>query len=434
MTSKLAAHAKEAMHDDQRRDKVPRGPSARSRLDAASTVVVADVHRADSRAFRAFGMILACTLAGCGGDDKPAATPLSPAAIVGAKAFADPTLSASGRISCASCHAPQAGHSAANALAVQVGGAALDTAGMRNTQTLRYLQQDKAFFFDVDGTPTGGFFWDGRANSQAEQAASPLLGVREMANADKAAVVDRLTRTSWAEEFKAVYGSGVFDDVEVAFASLAAALQQYQREDAEFNAYTSKYDAYLAGKARLTPQEASGLALFEDPAKGNCAACHPSSPGPGDRPPLFTDFTYDNLGVPRNPEIPANADPNYFDLGLCGRADLAGRADLCGAFKVPTLRNVALRGAFFHNGRFKTLRDVVTFYVQRDTNPEKWYPRASNGSVEKFDDLPAQYRANVNVTEGPYNRGPGAAPALSTAEIEDVLAFLGTLTDGWWSR
>ena len=143
------------------------------------------------------------------------------------------------------------------------------------------------------------------------------------------------------------------------------------------------------------------------------------------------DFSYDNLGVPRNPELQRNTDPAYFDLGLCQRADLAQRGDRCGAFKVPSLRNVALRKSMFHNGRFKTLKEALSFYVQRDTSPEKWYPLASDGTVQKFDDVPAEYRGNVNTSEGPYNRGPRDVPALSDAEIDDVIAFLNTLTDGY---
>ena len=145
---------------------------------------------------------------------------------------------------------------------------------------------------------------------------------------------------------------------------------------------------------------------------------------------MFTDFSYDNLGVPRNAALAQNDDPAFHDLGLCGRADLATRTDLCGAFKVPSLRNVALRGALFHNGRFTSLKEAITFYVQRDTNPEKWYPRRADGSVDKFDDLPKSLRGNVNTSEAPYNRRPGDAPALNDGEIDDVVAFLKTLSDG----
>ena len=174
-----------------------------------------------------------------------------------------------------------------------------------------------------------------------------------------------------------------------------------------------------------------GLALFNDPNKGNCASCHTSAKGSDGAHPLFTDYTYDNLGLPRNMEIPANLDANYFDLGLCGRADLNARFDLCGAFKVPSLRNVALRKTYFHNSAFKSLKDAVTFYVQRDTNPEKWYPLNSDGTVNKFNDLLIAQRGNVNTTEAPYNRLIGDVPALSDAEVDDVIVFLRTLTDGW---
>ena len=98
---------------------------------------------------------------------------------------------------------------------------------------------------------------------------------------------------------------------------------------------------------------------------------------------------------------------------------------------MPSLRNVALRQVFFHNGRFKTLKDTLTFYVQRDTSPEKFYPLNPDGTVNKFDDLPARYQANVNTSEAPYNRKPGDAPALTDAEIDDVIAFLKTLSDGY---
>lgn len=136
----------------------------------------------------------------------------------------------------------------------------------------------------------------------------------------------------------------------------------------------------------LSAAELRGWSLFNDPAKGNCAACHVST-GVNGNPPLFTDNTYDVLGVPRNPDIQANANPAYHDLGLCGpvRGDLAGRSDLCGAFRVPTLRNVAMTAPYFHNGAIKTLTDAVRFYVRRDTHPEEWYPhrRQRRGAVQR---------------------------------------------------
>lgn len=383
---------------------------------------------------------VAVGLSACGGGgtsagpaDIPVDTGLSPVAALGQKIFHDPTLSASGRQSCASCHEAAFGHAQPNGLAAQLGGPHLELQGGRQSPTIRYLAGNKAFFFDTDGTPTGGFFWDGRATSLQDQAGQPFLNPVEMANGSKDEVVRRLAAASYAGEFRQVFGAAILADTEAAYQRLTLALQQYQLEDVSFRPYSSKYDAFLLGKARLDAQELRGLALFNNPAKGNCNACHPSGRGADGSMPLFTDFTYDSLGVPRNPALGQNADPAFFDLGLCARAggDLAARGDLCGLFKVPTLRNVALRQALFHNGYFKTLKDAVTFYVQRDTNPEKWYPVNADGSVRKFDDLPARYQANVNVTEVPYDRQPGDAPALSDEEVDDVVAFLKTLTDGY---
>jgi cytochrome c peroxidase len=247
-------------------------------------------------------------------------------------------------------------------------------------------------------------------------------------------VAGRLANAAYADRFRALFGADIFDDAEAAFGRALLALQKYQLEDrSEFAPFSSKFDRFLAGQVELSASELRGLALFNDPTKGNCAACHPSTRGSDGTAPLFTDFTYDNLGVPRNADIPANADPEYFDLGLCGpaRLDLADRTDLCGAFKVPSLRNVAATAPYFHNGRFQSLREVVGFYVRRDTNPEEWYPISPDGLVHKFDDLPPAYRENVNRSEAPYNRNVGDLPALSESEIDDVVAFLSTLTDGY---
>jgi cytochrome c peroxidase len=308
---------------------------------------------------------------------------------------------------------------------------ALDRQGGRNAPSLRYLADNGAFVFDRDGTPTGGFFWDGRAASLQEQARGPFLNPAEMANGSVADLVARLSHAPYAAEFAALYGADIFSRPADAFDRVTLALQQYQREDADFRPYSSKYDAFLRGDAALSAQETAGLVLFNRGDKGNCASCHPAGRRADGSPPLFTDFSYDNLGVPRNALLAQNADPSYFDLGLCQRAELKSRSELCGAFKVPSLRNVAERGAWFHNGRFKSLKEALTFYVQRDTNPEKWYPLNADGTVNKFDDLPAAYRANVNTSEAPYNRRPGDAPALSEAEIDDVISFLKTLSDGY---
>ena len=391
-----------------------------------------------------FLIIIAGLLGACGGGGTSAdnnssntvasdADGMSQAATLGEKIFHDASLSASGQQSCASCHDPDNAHAQTNTLSVKLGGTGVNQPGFRAVPSLRYLNQTPTFAFASDGTPTGGFNRDGRAQSLAEQAQRPLTAPHEMANASKADVVDKLKHASYVDEFRQTFGANILDNTNDAFDRILFALQQYQKEDSEFHPFDSKYDQFLAGKVALTDSELRGLALFNNPAKGNCAACHPSAKSADGSLPLFTDFTYDNLGVPRNSTIPATVDAAYFDLGLCGpdRTDLANRSDLCGAFKVPTLRNVATRKIFFHNGRFSTLRDAIRFYVRRDTNPEEWYPLDSSSRAQKFNDLPAEYRVNVNTTEAPYNRRPGMEPALSASEIDDVISFLNTLTDGY---
>jgi cytochrome c peroxidase len=250
-----------------------------------------------------------------------------------------------------------------------------------------------------------------------------------MANADAAAVIHKLSQATYAEQFKRVFGADIFNDPNTAFERVAYALERYQIEDTDFAPFTSKFDAVMQGKEAFTPEELRGLVWFNRADKGNCAACHPSTKPDNAPAALFTDFSYDSLGVPRNTEIAANADTNFFDKGLCGptRTDLSARTDLCGAFKVPSLRNVAKRNRFFHNGEFTTLTQVVNFYITRDTNPTAWYPADPN-NVLVYNDLPALERGNVNVTEAPYNR-TGLSPALNGQEITDLIAFLQTLSD-----
>jgi cytochrome c peroxidase len=313
-----------------------------------------------------------------------------------------------------------------------MGGPGLNLPGMRNVPSIRYAKFTPAFAFAEDGAPSGGFYRDGRSKDLADQARNPFIDPREMANPTIAGLVHKLSRTPYAAAFRKSFGEDVFQDPARAFDAMVAALAAYQAESPEFHPFDSKYDAFLAGNARLTEQEERGRILFNDPNQGNCAACHPSERADDGSAPLFTDFTYDNLGLPREVEIVMNKDPAFFDLGLCGpkRLDLAERHDLCGAFKVPTLRNVARTPPYFHNGGFATLREVVDFYVRRDTHPEEWYPH-SEGRVQKFNDLPAEMRTNVNVDEVPYDRKPGDEPALRPDEIDDVVAFLGTLDDGY---
>jgi cytochrome c peroxidase len=317
--------------------------------------------------------------------------------------------------------------------------------GLRAVPSLRYLQATPAFtehFRDsddegdasVDNGPTGGLTWDGRVHRGRDQARLPLLSSLEMANESPAAVVAAVRRSPHANLLRRAFGKRIFADPERAFDGILQALEAYEQRYTEFYPYSSKYDAYLDGKVELTPSGTRGLALFNDP--GNCAHCHLSVRSNEGAPPQFTDYGLAALRVPRNSAIAANADPSFYDLGLCGplRRDLADRGEYCGMFKSPSLRNVALRRAFFHNGVFRTLRQVLEFYVERDTHPEKWYPREADGTVRKYDDLPQPrapglWRADWRRSRAPRDQRPswwvalGPVPSVyQKTLIENVFA------------
>lgn len=353
---------------------------------------------------------------------------------VGRMLFFDATLSASGTLACATCHDPFYAYGPPPGRALAMGGKTMALPGTRAVPSLRYLQSSPMFslvhrFIDGDVGPVGGFTWDGRANSLREQASFPLMAPNEMANANIATVVSKVRRAPYAGEFKRIYGDSIFDGTDRAFDALVRALQAFQSIPEEFSPFSSRYDAYLRGEVELSDAEERGVALFKDPSKGNCASCHLSSSRNGNMP-IFTDFDYANVGVPRNPKIAANGDARYFDLGLCGpdRRDLGGQQKYCGMFRAPTLRNVAVRDAFFHNGAFTTLREATKFYIERDLKPENYYSRNADGSVHKTDDMPAGAPDNLD-HDAPLDRLPGSKPALTDAEIDDVIAFLNTLTD-----
>lgn len=355
-------------------------------------------------------------------------------AALGRDMFFDPSLSASGKLACASCHDPHFAYGPRPGRSLALGGKEMTRSGTRVVPSLRYLRGSPAFslehrFIDGDIAPVGGFMWDGRSRSIRDQAALPLLAVNEMANTSPIEVVAKLGKSSYAAEFKAAFGPGILHDPGRAFVAAAEALDAFQNTAAEFFPFSSRYDRFLRGELELTEQEERGVALFKDPKKGNCASCHLTSSRAG-TPPAFTDYDYANVGVPRNPRIPANADPAYHDLGLCGplRRDLLDNEAYCGFFRAPTLRNVAVRDAFFHNGAFDTLREAVKFYVERDLHPEKYYPRGADGSVRIGDDMPLGMPDNLD-HDPPLDRVAGDEPALSDAEIDDVVAFLETLTD-----
>jgi len=356
---------------------------------------------------------------------------------LGRQLFSDPSLSVSGKMSCATCHDARFAYGPPNSRSTQLGGTDLKSVGLRAVPGLRYLQTlppfsehhfDEAVDESVDQGPTGGHGWDGRADTTHDQARLPLTSKFEMANPDVESVVARVAHGPLAGRFRAVFGDDVFSDPTRGTTALLKCLEVFQQSPKDFYPYSSRYDAYLRRQATLSAAEQRGLALFNDPKKGNCTSCHPSGIRQ-DGFPNFTDFGYNAIGVPRNRALPANDDAAFYDLGLCGpqRTDLASHKDYCGQFRVPSLRNVALRRAFFHNGAVHSLDQVLAFYAERDTNPGKWYAK-SGGRVDAFDDLPAAYRKNVD-QERPFGGKPGAAPALNAAEIRDIIAFLKTLTD-----
>jgi len=361
---------------------------------------------------------------------------------LGRLVFFDPALSASGKMACATCHDPQHAYGPANGLAAQLGGPQLDVPGLRAVPSLRYaLNRTPRWFkefqsnpieraIDTDSVPTGGLTRDGRFDTLHEQARAPLFAANEMANASPQAVVAKLKQAAYADEFRRLFGDDIFEHPDRTMDGMLAALERFQLDDPSFHPYTSKYDRVLQGKAELSASEQRGLALFADPSKGNCASCHLSAPGADGSAPLFTDFTFANLGLPRNPRIAANADAGYFDLGLCGpeRKDQAANRKWCGMFKTPTLRNVAARKVFMHNGVFTDLADAVRFYATRDSDAARWYPR-KNGKLERYNDLPPELRDNIDVLDAPLNRRAGEKPALNEAEVQDIVQFLRTLTD-----
>nr|WP_116141651.1 cytochrome c peroxidase [Trinickia diaoshuihuensis] len=399
---------------------------------------------------------------------RPAVAPLSAMAQLGKQIFFDPSLSASGKLSCASCHSPAHAYGPPNALPVQFGGPDMTLQGDRPPPSLMYLNRQPNFSIGPDTAdadtavnfaqeaaaasgvaraqktagaapaapamvPQGGMFWDGRADTLQAQAFGPLMNPVEMANTSEADVAAKFQRGAYRTELLQLFGPNVFKDPRLLLSEAMFAVARYQVEDPSFHPYSSKYDYWLEGRARLTRAELRGLQLFNDPAKANCAGCHLSKPSRDGLPPMFTDYQYEALGVPRNGALAVNRKADYFDMGVCGphRTDLASQTQYCGMFLTPTLRNAATRHAFFHNGVYHSLDQVMTFYNLRDVEPGKIYPHDAQGHVMKYDDLPAKYHANIDTADAPFDRKPGDAPAMTDADIKDIVAFLQTLTDGY---
>jgi cytochrome c peroxidase len=400
---------------------------------------------------------------------RPPVAPLSAMAQLGKEVFYDASLSSSGKLSCSSCHSPEHAYGPPIDGPVMFGGPTLSRQGARAVPSLTYLERQPGFSIGPEEeendqplgfaqkaalaqqstrtsktatqtaqsaaniVPQGGQFWDGRADTLQDQALIPLRDPREMDGGSVEIVAAKLRDASYAKHFTELFGESILGTPQLLVSEAMFAVSRYQIEEPSFHPYTSKFDYWLEGKARLSASEMRGYDLFNNPDKANCAGCHVDQPSKDGLPPLFTDHQFEALGAPRNMALADTKDPNYFDLGVCGptRTDIADQTQYCGMFLTPTLRNTATRHAFLHNGVFHTLQEVLDFYNFRDTNPEKVYPRAADDSVQKLNDIPAQYHANVDVNDPPFNRHLGETPAMTTQEEADIIAFLQTLTDGY---
>ena len=338
---------------------------------------------------------------------------LSPKERLGKLLFFEKSLSTPPGQACSDCHDPQVAFANPESDLPVSRGARPGLYGNRNDLPVSYSAFIPPLIHDEEEDIwMGGLFWDGRANTLAEQAQGPPLNPLEMANPDTQTIAEKIKALSYVKLFNNVYGPDALSTPDTVFMNMADAIAAYEKTPV-VNPFNSKYDYWLRGEAELSEQELRGLQLFEAEEKGNCAACHPSRPAREGTPPLFTDFTYDNLGVPKNPEnpfysLPSHLNPDGFAFVDLGLGVTIKDPSENGKFRVPTLRNVAITAPYMHNGVFKTLFQVISFYNSRDV--ANWPP--------------AEVPDNVN-------REELGSLGLSSQEIEDLAAFLGTLTDGY---
>ncbi len=351
---------------------------------------------------------------------------------LGRQLFFDTNLSNPPGTSCASCHDParafSGNHGSTNGVAA---GSRPGHFARRNTPSVLYLKYVPAFHFaladddDLAESPFAGLSWSGRADSVAEFSRLPLFDPNEM-NSSEVEIRTKLRGAPYASAFADEFPAAL-ETPAGAVRALGEALEAYLTSDA-MAPFTSKFDDVLRGTAKLSPLEQRGLAAFKSSKKGACASCHRFvETSKRTSRSMFTNYGYDAVAVPRNRDIPANADARYYDLGLCERKQMdkpSSAPQWCAQFRTPSLRNVAVRERFMHNGAFSKLRDVVAFYNTRGIMPTRWYPRG-----DKFDDVPAKYKDNVNAMSLPYNQKEGEKAPMDDDDIDAIVAFLETLTD-----
>jgi cytochrome c peroxidase len=406
---------------------VTAGVAAQSPVDERAARAAA---RAESRSH--VGMdpaMLALMAAGSDPTHDPAKKLLEQ---LGEDIFRDRSLSEPAGQSCASCHHPDRDFSDVGATSE---GAVAGLFGFRNAPALTYAMFTPILQSggdNADGLDSwfGGQFRDGRVDTLAQQAPAPMLNPIEMNNPDEATIVAKIAVAPYAGLFQQIYGAGIFGNTDAAFADMVDAIVAYESSP-PFRRFDSKFDAYRRGDAVLSDSEARGLALFNDTKKANCASCHLTGPDKVIGPrPLLTDFGYDNIGVPRNPgnkyyrmSSDINPDGKHFkDIGL---DNVVRQPYTEGQFKSPSLRNVAVSGPYMHNGYFKTLRGVLDFYNTRDVKPR---------CADRFvDEAHAEAQGCWPAPETPHNvnKADLGNLHLSDQDIDDIIAFLGTLTDGY---
>jgi len=348
---------------------------------------------------------------------------------LGRQLFFDTNLSEPAGLACAGCHGSQVGWTGPDAV-TDLGGAAYEGAvkgrfGNRKPPSSAYGGDSPILHLDATNGWTGGMFWDGRATGLtlgdplAEQAIGPFLNPLEQNNTSAGVVVDKVKKSKYANLFMDVWGLHAFDDTVKAYQMIGRSIAEYEQSE-EMSPFSSRFDTYLGTGKGLTDKETLGLSLFNGKAK--CTNCHTSTADPASGKVLFTDFTYHNIGVPKNPMNPFYSEiafnplgASWIDLGLGEYLKSTGSVyeSELGKFKVPTLRNVDKRPyasfvkAYGHNGYFKSLEDIVHFYNTRDVPGAGW---------------PAsEYAANMTSEVG--NLG------LTTTEEEAIVSFLKTLTD-----